>query len=1092
MLLQIIGKAMESRADFLSNKPLGKDLLDGQSQEYVAQAIKKHIEDVDAPGNKDRVLPRIVGVEGSWGSGKSNMLLQLEDKMKSNYYFFTYDAWGNQEDLQRRSILEQLTEELIKKELLVKDTEIQILNTNLNIEPTTINCSWKRRLFTLVARKSSTHNVTIPRIEDSVKWFALSLLAVGIMAAIVGSIQFVDSAILNFIILLILSLIPFFAFCILRSCKYKKQIEGNNDIRGWGWKEMWKMYQTEGTQDTTSYTISELEPSVSEFRTWLNDLANSLKDSLHLVIVFDNMDRLPREKVRQLWSSIQTFFAGKEYSKVWCIIPFDKEHLANAFAEEEVSDDGKMKLTNLFIEKTFPVVYRIPAPIITDYRGVFKTLFEGALGDREEQALINRCYRLKYPSPNMREMISFINKCVSQCHTWNDEIRLTSIAVFELNKDIIFKDKKPDEVIIGGGYIGGFEGIIDNDDTLPVEMSSLVYGVPKKKSAQLPLKNLTEKALAGKEVSNFDQYATEQPEFFVILDEVTSGMDASYLDNAINHVSTISKENLTEGNSSLLDRVWSRFGRIYTKRTQNETSFKDEVRRLLDNCPKPELKEKVANRFIELFTTGEKNEHKGSEWYMVYKEFYTYVKENDISVELPEKILKAGDFFDYVLSAQKDYKSYPIYCENAELVSAAISRMTEGVDISERIKLLKDDERYNFEELLATARKMIEEETATDENIEIVLKICKVLSDIPLKFNVTRTYLEKLAHEGEVLYDLQMLRALAGKEISGENDSYYAEMAKTAYQYTDTYDIWDKTRSNGTQVMAKVMGWLIVNNKRLGKPDGIKDVLTDMADIESRIGVERSLLIKFVNDWGKKSLTDSEKKVTLSNTWGSESWCKALVEENCPLSKSILDKYYQDFNAQPLTSFVDGNNAWVAQNTSYWLRVLNILIDGADFKQACSEKLIEITKHLIEGICTGHITNGNMELQEKLLSWAKFDDVSTKVNEMMGKFGNGQLTINSFKFKSLHHYMEMTRGYETQYLNSVIKPIIGDAEVQGIITGAVGYYESLLHNNLDQASDLKKELIKLHGSSSNEEFKAMIERLDILPKENLGDGSGEE
>ena len=418
--------------------------------------------------------------------------------------------------------------------------------------------------------------------------------------------------------------------------------------------------------------------------------------------------------------------------------------------------------------------------------------------------------------------------------------------------------------------------------------------------------------------------------------------------------------------------------------------------------------------------------------------------------------------------------------------------MTEGVDISERIKLLKDDERYNFEELLATARKMIEEETATDENIDIVLKICKVLSDIPLKFNVTRTYLEKLAHEGEVLYDLQMLRALAGKEISGENDSYYAEMAKTAYQYTDTYDIWDKTRSNGTQVMAKVMGWLIVNNKRLGKPDGIKDVLTDMADIESRIGVERSLLIKFVNDWGKKSLTDSEKKVTLSNTWGSESWCKALVEENCPLSKSILDKYYQDFNAQPLTSFVDGNNAWVAQNTSYWLRVLNILIDGADFKQACSEKLIEITKHLIEGICTGHITNGNMELQEKLLSWAKFDDVSTKVNEMMGKFGNGQLTINSFKFKSLHHYMEMTRGYETQYLNSVIKPIIGDAEVQGIITGAVGYYESLLHNNLDQASDLKKELIKLHGSSSNEEFKAMIERLDILPKENLGDGSGEE
>ena len=39
---------MNKRATFLSNRPLGKDLLDGQSQDYVALAIKKHIEEVDA------------------------------------------------------------------------------------------------------------------------------------------------------------------------------------------------------------------------------------------------------------------------------------------------------------------------------------------------------------------------------------------------------------------------------------------------------------------------------------------------------------------------------------------------------------------------------------------------------------------------------------------------------------------------------------------------------------------------------------------------------------------------------------------------------------------------------------------------------------------------------------------------------------------------------------------------------------------------------------------------------------------------------------------------------------------------------------
>ena len=173
--------------------------------------------------------------------------------------------------------------------------------------------------------------------------------------------------------------------------------------------------------------------------------------------------------------------------------------------------------------------------------------------------------------------------------------------------------------------------------------------------------------------------------------------------------------------------------------------------------------------------------------------------------------------------------------------------------------------------------------------------------------------------------------------------------------------------------------------------------------------------------------------------------------------------------------------------------MLKILVDSAEFKNACSEKLIEIATHVIEGICTGHIAdgNGNMDLQLKILLWAEFANVSSKVNEMMGKFGNGQLAINVFKFKTLHHYMEKTRGYETQYLNYVLKPIIGNAEVQSIILGNKDFYEQLLSNNLDQASDLKTDLIKLHDSSKNEEFKTMVERLEILPKEEASEDSGE-
>lgn len=1074
---------MSSKADFLSNMPLGIDLMDGHSQNIVAEAIKRHMMEADAENNDKNTLPRIIGVEGAWGSGKSNMLIQLQEKLKS-YYFFTYDAWGNQEDLQRRSILEQLTDELIQKKLLVKDTEITVLNTNLDEEPTPIRCSWKRRLFSLVSRKSATHNVTIPRIEDSVKWFALSLVSVGIMAAIASATDFVDCSIVNFLIVFFLSILPFVGFCILRKCKYMQQLKGNKNVRGWAWKEMWLMYQTEGTQDTTTYTISELEPSVSEFRKWMNDLADSLKDNQRLVIVFDNMDRLPREKVRQLWSSIQTFFAGNEYNKVWCIIPFDKDHLANAFAEESSEKEEKKKLANYFIEKTFPVVYRIPEPIITDYKGVFKELFKKSFGDREEQDLINRCYRLKYSKPNMREIVSYINKCVSLCHTWGDEIRLMSIALFELNNDIILGQNDPDNVIVNGKYMGMFGNLIEDDDFLPIEMSSLVYGVSKKKSAQLPLKNITSQALRNKNVTDFDKYAKEQPDFFEVLDEVTSEMDTIYLNNAINNVSAIHRSDVNEENQNMLNKIWIRLANVYIKEKQNESSFRNEVRVLMDNCPKKELKEKIAKKFIESFTNEEKNNHKGSDWYIVYKEFEEYTKNNGLSIVLPEKVLPADVFFDYVTAAQEEYDLFPVYCGNDDINAATLTWMNVGRDISKALGLLINNEKYDFSSLLDKARKMIEEESATNDNIEAVLKTCKILSNQPLKLKVNLNYINQLSNNGDALYDLQLLRVLSGQEINEVNDDYFSQMAEIAYHYSDTYDVWEKTRSYSTRAIAKVMSCLINNNKHEGQPLAIKDMLTEMADIERRTSVPLHALITFVNGWGKETLNNDEKKVSLPSVFSDNIWISAFLEENTPLSQAILDKYYEDINDQPITSFLNPNNSWTGPN--YWLNAIKIFVDNKVFMKKCFGKMKEITNHLIEGICTGQIVEGNpnMELQQKLLSKIIFPEVSTKVNEMMGKFGNNQLKINKYIFISLHDYFEQTKGYETQFLNNILKPIINDADVQNIIIDNISFYEPLLKNNIVQASDLRAEMIELFNSTSNESLKNMIGHLNIIDNYN--------
>ena len=96
-------------------------------------------------------MPHIIGVEGSWGSGKSNMIRILkENYLSDSHYFFEYDAWGHQEDLQRRSFLETLTNCLVDKKILTGTSKVELKNGDFK------NVSWRKKLDYLLARKFET------------------------------------------------------------------------------------------------------------------------------------------------------------------------------------------------------------------------------------------------------------------------------------------------------------------------------------------------------------------------------------------------------------------------------------------------------------------------------------------------------------------------------------------------------------------------------------------------------------------------------------------------------------------------------------------------------------------------------------------------------------------------------------------------------------------------------------------------------------------------------------------------------------------------------------------------------------------------
>lgn len=92
---------------FLKNQPCGNDLFEGKSHEIIAKTIAELLE--------SKENNNVIGIDGGWGSGKSNLVNIVKKHLKDSYHFFIYDAWGHQVDLQRRSILEELLSDLTTK-----------------------------------------------------------------------------------------------------------------------------------------------------------------------------------------------------------------------------------------------------------------------------------------------------------------------------------------------------------------------------------------------------------------------------------------------------------------------------------------------------------------------------------------------------------------------------------------------------------------------------------------------------------------------------------------------------------------------------------------------------------------------------------------------------------------------------------------------------------------------------------------------------------------------------------------------------------------------------------------------------------------
>ena len=736
---------------YIDNKPIGKDQFEGKAHERISTSIAEHIKD-----NNNSL--RVIGIEGEWGSGKSNIIELLRTQLKETHHIYVYDAWGHQEDSQRRAFLEELTEELIQEKILSEKTIYKDLAGNEK------EITWKEKIKFLLARKRETNKKTVPKLSIGIIIIGVVLILTPILT-LVADILFDENTIWWKRILLPLSPIILSVIAYLwTSAKNRKWV----DI-----SELFFIFKGKELESTTYEIFSDLDPSVKEFKEWIKSISNGLS-KIDLIIVYDNMDRLPPEKVKELWSSIHTFFAEEEYDKIDVLIPFDRKHLQQAFKNAD-------NTTNEFINKTFSIIYRVTPPVLTDWKDFFSQKFGEAFGNKEDKefpTVLSIFDRLKKKF-TPRDIIIFINELVTFKKIWGDEIPLRYMAIFCLKKEIILD--APQKNILNNSYLDTAKDLFTEDDKLQNFISALTFNVPVDKASQVLLVRDLEITLRGESSSTIEELI-KNPHFIDILEEVIQNSDI-VIDNTISTLSTLDTSQV-KGNHirERIQKVWDTLVAKQCLVDKMALIFEEKYKNLLLNSSKGsriKLLKYIVNGFNNI------EEIKGDDYYNSFKDLeYFIIKEKiifNITSQIKQKSVSPEIFLNYLKVSKADYKKYKLKTDSNKLDGYISAKVPEELTlIPDEVDLSIVIDEYSFVATKDNIETLFAQNKLTKDNFNKILNIYKTISNKkPLGkiINVINLHplLQKVTKETGGYYDLIAMRLKYAK-------SYNQQIAPQGWQ----------------------------------------------------------------------------------------------------------------------------------------------------------------------------------------------------------------------------------------------------------------------------------------------------------------------
>lgn len=858
---------------FIKNQPLGEDLFSNKSQDKIASVISDKI--IKEPDFK------IIGIDGEWGSGKSNLVKLIEKKLEKSHKFFVYDVWGHQEDEQRKSILIELTEFIKSEPNLVKKKN-----------------NWDNKLKLLLAKSKETKTINQPYLSIGFIFSLLSIVYIPTVNVFKDSmVYFFEIKRWYWKLLLvafpILIVIGIYLWNLVKNWINRKGFCKSFKLSA---EETFQIYTNKQREETKIETISENEPSVREFQKWMQEINDDLQ--MPIVIVFDNFDRLPKKHILSIWSSIHIFFAEKGYSNIKVIIPFDREHIQNAF--KELNNGENKSFGEDYVNKTFDIVFRVTKPIMSDWKKFFEEQWKKAFTecDEIEMNLVIQVYEFLNRRITPREIISFINEVLT-IKLLDEKYKERYIGIFILQKDKILEN--PLKAISDYKEIlGGLYHIYSNDKEYPKQLTAIIYHIEVDKALELIYTQELRESMLKNDIQKFNEICKAD---FIDSIFYSAIKDVSTFENPILALGSLDED--TKVSPQYIEQMWSMF---YDRVLGLDNRMEDLIINdwqislikniLVDN----RYLSKLLDNYFELI-----DDSNIEKYIDLIDKLISYFTEERVLNNLRGNEISEENYVKLVEYKAKEYNKYKLSIDY-NLLDDYLSKLdTDKILQLKEMRYLPKD--YDFKEYRKKMKTTLNSQKDIQSVNDILIKIKEIsnesgmLKDLLHDDIIYSLYYNNISVKLPIIDELIAMRIARGNSFNSSYISYFDNVlntkdtqkadliAHTILNYTSYDDLLLSSEYLGKYPLFRQIILLMFKKSNLGKKVNITSLINKYQDIKEALQIDDNSLLKELNKWKiEKNKLDLD---TLDNKFLND----CFENEELKISNIISSVFNENFSS---------------------------------------------------------------------------------------------------------------------------------------------------------------------------------------------------